>query len=229
MTKDQSTPPARLDWLILVPTQFELNLIGQKLPSDLAAACELCGFGPIIPAARTVQLIQQHQPSRVLLMGIAGAYLDRLSIGNAAVFSTVSCYGVGAGSSDNFRTAETMGWKQWSGDTKESCIGDRIMLAHPENIDTSAENATRGLLVTATSAAAEQADVDNRLRVFPEAVAEDMEAFGVAAACRLSDVPLFVVRGISNRAGDRDKSNWKIEEALDSAVRQSLMLIRAES
>jgi futalosine hydrolase len=45
-----------------------------------------------------------------------------------------------------------------------------------------------------------------------------MEAFAVAAACQLQNVPLRVVRGISNIAGDRDHSKWKIADAMHSAM-----------
>jgi len=48
--------------------------------------------------------------------------------------------------------------------------------------------------------------------------AEDMEAFAVAAACQLQNLPLRVVRGISNIAGDRDHSKWKSAEAMNSAL-----------
>jgi futalosine hydrolase len=45
-----------------------------------------------------------------------------------------------------------------------------------------------------------------------------MEGFGVAVACRLANVPLTIVRGISNRAGDRDHSKWNIAGSLDQAM-----------
>jgi futalosine hydrolase len=44
-----------------------------------------------------------------------------------------------------------------------------------------------------------------------------MEGFAVAAACQLCDVPMTIVRGISNEAGDRDKENWQIQDAMNSA------------
>ena len=53
---------------------------------------------------------------------------------------------------------------------------------------------------------------------FPDAVAEDMEAFGVAMACQMHGVPLEVVRGISNEVGDRDHSQWQIDKALRAAA-----------
>ena len=58
-----------------------------------------------------------------------------------------------------------------------------------------------------------------------DAIAEDMEAFGVAMAASLAKVPLQVVRGISNNAGDRRLSQWKINDALNSAAQLALKLI----
>ncbi len=48
-------------------------------------------------------------------------------------------------------------------------------------------------------------------------MAEDMEAFAVALACQLHSIDLTVVRGISNLAGDRDKSRWQIRQSLAQA------------
>jgi futalosine hydrolase len=44
-----------------------------------------------------------------------------------------------------------------------------------------------------------------------------MEAFGAALACHLAGVPLVVVRGISNHAGERDATRWRVREALAAA------------
>ena len=68
------------------------------------------------------------------------------------------------------------------------------------------------------------ADAVHRLRVatrrglFPDAAAEDMEGFAVALACRLAGVPLSIVRGISNTAGDRDPARWLVPEAVAAAA-----------
>ena len=59
------------------------------------------------------------------------------------------------------------------------------------------------------------------------ALAEDMEAFGVALACRLHGARLTVVRGVSNRAGDRDVGRWRIGEALEEAHRLGLETLAA--
>lgn len=47
-----------------------------------------------------------------------------------------------------------------------------------------------------------------------KAYAENMEGSAVAQTCFLFDVPMLECRGISNMAGDRNRENWQLEEAL---------------
>jgi futalosine hydrolase len=56
-------------------------------------------------------------------------------------------------------------------------------------------------------------------------VAEDMEGFAVALACRLVGVPLDIVRGISNDAGDRDKVRWQVPQALRAAADLAALIL----
>lgn len=62
------------------------------------AAVELCGFGIVAAAARTAQLLAALRPERVILVGIAGGLDDRLAIGEATLFDSVACHGIGVGS-----------------------------------------------------------------------------------------------------------------------------------
>ena len=72
-------------------------------------------------------------------------------------------------------------------------------------------------LLTVCSATATEAVACERRDLFPGAVAEDMEGFAVALACRLAGVPLAIVRGISNAVGDRRFERWQMPEAMDAA------------
>ena len=74
-----------------------------------------------------------------------------------------------------------------------------------------------GELLTVCAASANESDAALRLARHPDATAEDMEGFGVAVACYFGGVRLQIIRGISNRAGDRDKRNWNIDGALHAA------------
>lgn len=204
--------------LVLVPTDGERRGLAPAIAAATAdtARFELCGFGPVAAAARTAALLAKHAPERVVLVGIAGRLDERLAVGEAYRFAEVACFGVGAGSGDAFETAGSMGWPHWPGDVADAprAVGDVIPLS-PAPLPAVAP---AGLLLTACAAAAGAADVAVRRRLFPLATAEDMEGFAVALACRLADVPLEIVRGISNTAGERDKARWQIGPALAAAA-----------
>lgn len=205
--------------LILVPTDLERRLLEPVLSDGMSPGdrLELCGFGPVAAAARTAGLVATLAPARVLLVGIAGRLDERLSLGRAYRFDRVACHGVGAGTGDAFLPAGSLGWRHWpGGDTGDAgAIGDEIDCGRHGG---AGANAAAGLLLTACAASASTVDVLARRQVFPDAVAEDMEGFAVALACRLASVPLDIVRGISNDAGARDKARWQMPAALKAAA-----------
>jgi futalosine hydrolase len=211
--------------LILVPTECELDQLRPQIApilNDLNGAFEVCGFGPIASGIRTTRLLARHTPDSVILVGIAGALKPQLEIGMAATFSHLGCYGIGAGSGSEHRTAEELGWNQWADRETGQFFGDTIHLD-----DTRPESASESpMLLTVCAASGNLTDVEQRIRKFPSAVAEDMEAFSVAMACRMAHTPLTVIRGISNMAGDRDKSHWDVPAALEAAAKLTIARIR---
>lgn len=186
--------------LLVVPSEVELE-IARPMFSD-ATTLQRCGFGPVDSAIETSRLLARGEYHRMLLFGIAGTYdPQQLPIGTACSFQQVALYGVGAGEGQDFQTA-------WELSLAES--SQKLELAGFEP--------TANLLLTVTSAAANFDEVKRRRVKFATAIAEDMEAWSVALACHRFGVPLTVIRGISNVAGDRDHSRWQIREALEAAA-----------
>ena len=210
--------------LFLVPTEFEKSFLSLGLLEQIEnakSAIRICGFGPIVSGIRTSHLIAEHSPMQVFLIGIAGTLDPRILVGTAVEFDLAICFGIGAGSGDGFIAASELGWHQWPDDP---LISDSIPL-NAVNFPLNAENSEPCVpLLTCCSTSANEHDVQLRLKKYPKAVAEDMEGFSVAAACRFAGLPLRIVRGISNRAGDRNKDNWQVREAM-SAVEKSIVKV----
>lgn len=224
--------------LVLVPTEFELRKLQPLIAESVAAADGIittCGFGQIVSGIMTAQLVARHNPTQVVLAGIAGAIGPRFSIGSAARFSHIACYGIGAGNGSEFQTASELGWTRWNGATVNCGPQDILELqSHPKSFQPwhsvsktnsdadsnihSQSTFDQPMLLTVCSASANSADVADRLRKFPQATAEDMESYAVATACQMAKVPLTVIRGISNIAGDRNKAHWNIDAALDAVA-----------
>jgi len=191
--------------LILVPTGLELDHLnragGLEHPGCRVA---LCGFGPVAAAARTAQLLCRWKPSRVILVGSAGTYDEGRAPIEVAVAGGRVTIDVGG-----------EGFPQWPGDADTPQVGDTL--------DLSGEGEDLLLTVCTASAGPDQAGL--RHRSHPDAVAEEMEGFGVALAATLVGVPVCIIRGISNRAGDRNLGEWKIKEALIAARARALEIL----
>ena len=210
--------------LLLVPTPFELQRLQPGLKNAAKAAeCAIavCGFGPIASGIVATQLLAKYAPDKVILAGIAGSFNANIAaIGSAQCYSRIGCYGVGAGSGSTFQTAGELGWSHFIDSQADDLFSDVIQL---EGTDSAV--APSPMLLTVCSASASSSDVAERLKKFPEAVAEDMEAFSVAMACKLARIPLVVVRGISNIAGDRNKANWNVAAALKAVEELAVLRI----
>lgn len=214
--------------LILVPTELERRRLEDEggFPEELGEL-QVGGFGPVAAAARTAQLIAQHRPSRVLLIGIAGSYdPERDPVGSARCFDSVALHGVGVGEGREFQSPPALGFPQWPGDATSDAIDDRLPLWFPAGID--AEE-LGGQLLTTCGASADPDQAAERTRRFASARAEDMEGFGVALACALTRTPVCVVRGISNAVGDRQRARWNIPQALAAARRLALAALESKS
>jgi len=212
--------------LILIPTDFELQKLQPLLADSVkraAGVIQTCGFGPIVAGIQTAQLLALYKPRAVVLVGIAGALGPQLPVGSATTFSRIACYGIGAGSGLNFETASELGWPQWTDPEFGQSFGDVIEPA----IESDPAESVSPMLLTVCAASGCPQDVAHRLRKFPHAVAEDMEAFSVALACRMARIPLTVIRGISNMAGDRDKTRWNVTGALEAAAELAMLRISA--
>lgn len=196
---------------------------------------ELCGFGPIAAAATTSRWLANNDYDAVMLVGIAGTY-GEIAVGDACTFTSVAIDDLGAQSSQGLLLPSRLGLPQWSPGQDSQ---DRVAGSHPGTtgephdakvsqgddpiferlpLTSLASEQSKNELLTVCAASGDSQQAIARQQRFPFAVAEDMEAFGVALACHLADRPLFVVRGISNRAGDRTIADWKISDALASAA-----------
>ena len=210
--------------LILIPTPAEYRVVQPRIasagidPKHIA----LCGFGLIAAAARTMQLIAQHQPDEVLLVGIAGSFASETPVGDAILFDEVTCYGIGSGTGINHESAADMGWPQIAGESAASDIGDTILIP---GLPTERTQPRSGRLLSVTAASGDASDASLRRQKYPDATAEDMEGYGVALACRLMAIPFDIVRGLSNPVGNRDITNWQIQPAFESAADLAAELI----
>lgn len=214
--------------LILIPTDMERRHIESTLRFDSDRwTISTIGFGVIAAAVGTANALSRTDPSQVILAGIAGLFERRRNpayqIGDAIWFDSVAVDGIGVGQGDAYVDASELGWSVLPADA----TGTTLSLDPPTRETTA--GADPNLLLTVCAGSADVDDADRRLRRYPDAVGEDMEAFSVAYACHRAGVPIRVVRGFSNVVGRRDKTQWQIEQALASVTQQLQRTIDAHA
>jgi futalosine hydrolase len=218
-----SHPPFGSPTLVLVPTDLELARLRDLggFPVGLALV-ERCGFGPVAAAARTATLLERLRPRQVVLLGIAGSFdVERFPVGSALEFDACAIEGIGVGEGASLIPPPALGFPQWPGaEGGRAPIFDRVPLAR-------AKRSTAFTLLTTCAASADAAQAHRRRERCPDAVAEDMEGFAVAAACAMAGTPLRIVRGLSNQVGDRDAARWRIPAALGAARAAALELLES--
>lgn len=198
--------------MLCVPTPLELDRLQRVAPALLEEgrwrAVAVLGFGPVAAAARGAQLMASHAGAPFLLLGIAGRYEDGPAVGAAARFGRVAIDGVGADEGAAHLLPGDMGLPQWHGEGSAARVQQTLELGGPDGAPA---------LLTVCAASGDPAAAALR-RARHGAAAEDMEGFGLALAGHLAGSPVEIVRGISNEAGDRDTSRWRIDDALAAAA-----------
>jgi futalosine hydrolase len=60
----------------------------------------------------------------------------------------------------------------------------------------------------------------------PSSIVESMEGAALHYVCLMEKIPFLQIRAISNRLGDRDKSHWKLKEAIQNLNEKLVNLIQ---
>ena len=186
-----------------------LNLETGGLTKNVQLAT--CGFGPLSAALNTQRFLHKYNPSHVILVGIAGSYELPTPIGQVFAVSRTQLDGIGIRSDGRLIPPAETGF-----DTSLPTIF--------ESLETPPEVNSRDLLLTVCEPSNEPDQAAQRQLDYPNAALEDMEGYGVAAACDMMNVPLTILRAVSNQAGDRDLNHWAIRPSL-MALRESLITV----
>ncbi|MFH8614801.1 futalosine hydrolase [Streptomyces sp. NPDC017979] len=165
------------------------------------------GVGPASAAARAaIALSRAPAPyDLVVSAGIGGGFASHAPVGSLVVADAIVAADLGAQTPDG-------GWL----DVGELGFGRAVHLP-PAGLARRAAQATGArcapvlTVSTVTGTAARAAELSAR---HPRAAAEAMEGFGVAEAAAAHSVPVLEVRAISNAVGPRDRSAWRIKDAL---------------
>lgn len=200
---------------IVIPTICEAELLIEKFPdreefviqgkpffkghlNNTVVALSVCGMGKANAAHGAALLFDRFKPSRVFVLGVAGAYPSRgLEIGDIAV-GECEIYGdEGLLTDTGIQTMDALHLPLASVGTKN--YYNEFPLFIPEIIKC---HQHKGAFVTVSACTGSMKAGDEISRRF-NAICENMEGAAVAHIGVLNNIPVTEIRGISNIIEDR--------------------------
>lgn len=158
------------------------------------------GVGPAAAGAAAGYALGRHTYDAVLSAGIGGGFGLPDVVGSLAVAARAVFADLGAESESGFAPLPELARTDYPSPLAGT-LAERT-------------GARGGTVLTVATVTGTQGRAQDLLTRYPDAVAEAMEGAAVAAAAAVAGVPFGEVRAISNVVGPRDRSAWRIPEAL---------------
>ena len=208
--------------LIVVATAGEAARLGEWQVPGVEIQVVVSGVGPVAAALATQAAVSQVAASStpfelVISAGIGGAFPGSgLAVGDVALASEIVQADLGAWDGERFLPLGELGLEVAPGNLGRFACW------------TGAMDLPCGPFVTVSSVTGSAAGAGELLRRVPGAMIEGMEGAGVAHAALNAGVPVTEVRGVSNVVGPRDRTAWRVGEALtalDTGLRRVLEVL----
>jgi len=205
--------------LIVTAVEAEREAVMRGLRNADGFEVIAAGVGPAAAAAVTASRLARSAYRLVISAGIAGGFDGRAEVGGVVIADSIIAADLGSETADGFASVRELGFGNDRIET-ETAASNRLA----EALKRSGLPASLGpiLTVSTTTGSAERAAA--LAAQVPGAAAEGMEGFGVATAAALAQVPVMEIRAISNKVGPRDRSAWRIPEALRQLETASSLL-----
>lgn len=179
----------------------------KKPPVTTVAAV---GVGMAAAAAGTARLLALAECSgtpyeAVLCAGIAGGIVGQVEVGCLVVASASIAADCGAHAPEGFHPLDDLGLGTIRVDADPVLIA-ALRLATPASV--------LGPVLTVAATTGTDEGLRAMLGRHPDAVAEGMEGYGVALAAAEARAAFGELRAVSNPIGPRDRTSWRVPQAL---------------
>lgn len=195
--------------LITTAVRAEKDSVLRGLRNDHRYNVIEVGVGPVAAAVLTAKELATNDYRLVISAGIGGGISGKTEAGSLVVADQIIAADLGVETSDGFRSMQELGFGSNKIETDHHLVNLVVeaLLAAKLPVGT-------GPIITVSTATGTAAGALEMTKRVPGVAAEAMEGFGVALAAFTYGVPVLEIRAISNQVGPRDRSAWRMKEAL---------------
>lgn len=205
--------------LVVTAVSVERDAVLRGLQNNSRFDVLVAGVGSAIAAANTAKALASARYDLVVSAGIGGGFLDKAEVGSLVVANEIVAADLGAETAEGFSSLDKLGFGSTCVKVDADLVSKVSEALLAANLAVNIGPILTVSTVTGTTASAEELAV----RV-PGAAAEAMEGYGAAVAAHAFGVPVIEIRAISNLVGPRDRTAWRINEALQVLEKAFLVL-----
>ncbi|UFJ42613.1 futalosine hydrolase [Brevibacillus humidisoli] len=206
--------------LIVTSVSAEADAVRRGLGDSQRFDVLVGGVGLAAAAASTATALTSAPYDLVVCAGIGGAFAGKAEVGSLVVASEIVAADLGAETPEGFCSLDKLGF----GSTRipvDAKLASRVT----EELIRAGLPVSLGPVLSVSTVTGTAATADQLSTRIPGATAEAMEGYGVAVAAQAQGVPVLEIRAISNPVGPRDRTSWRIKEALSMLEAASSVLL----
>lgn len=196
--------------LVMAAVEVEREAILRGLGDDPRFEVRLAGVGPVAAAVNTTKALSTAEYDLVVSAGIGGGFPGKAEVGTLVLADEIVVADLGAETPEGFSSLEELGF----GATRIS-VDKALMQRVLDAIVAAKITSTTGAVLTVSTVTGTAESAVKLATRVPKAAAEAMEGFGVALAAQEHGLSILELRAISNAVGPRDRTAWRIQEALE--------------
>ena len=199
---------------IVAATNKELELIQHSglTTKFRSIGLQSTGVGSIAASFAITELISTQSPELIIQIGIAGSFSDNLTLGSAVVVGREVIADLGVIEADGYKDIFELGLAEYN---SFPYVNGSLVNIHDDLLGMTKLHKATGLTVNEIST--DEANIQLFKNKYLAEI-ESMEGSALHYCCIMKKTPFIQIRGISNIVGERDKSRWKINEAIRAAT-----------
>lgn len=197
--------------IIISATDFEIAQAKEKIKSTqkIDIIFRTTGVGMLATAVNLCKLLYEQKPDFIIQAGIAGCFDNDYKLGQTVIVAKEFLGDLGVEENNQWKDLFDLGFVEKS---EKPFINKSLVNKHCKKIDL---NLSVVNAVTVNQITTQQQHIKQLTKKY-KPVVESMEGAALHYVCNVYQVPYLQIRAISNYIGERDKSKWKTNIAIEN-------------
>lgn len=192
-----------------ISTTWEKGKVGCFRKNEVNLEVQLCGIGMLATSYYLTKKLQESQYSLVVQAGIAGTYDYSLSLGEVVWVSADRLADLGIENREEYQDVFEIGLVN----SNEQPFSDKVLVNPYSAKELGLSDIKSVTALTVNKVTGKKATVDH-MRERYNVCLESMEGAALHYVCLQEKIKFLQIRGVSNYVTPRDRSAWKVQEAI---------------